>query len=87
MITFDLFQFIAVALAVCGLAAVVVEIAVKNPHSFWEIVSDARRFAERALPRSTTRDDKPASASRRPGPTSRAFRPELSLRFRTTSPG
>ena len=64
MITFDLFQFIAVAFAVCGLAAVVVEIAVKNPHSFWEM-SDVRRFAERALPRSTKRGSRPASEAGR----------------------
>jgi hypothetical protein len=63
MITFDLFQFIAVAFAVCGLAAILVEIAVKNPNSFWEMVSDVRRFAERALPRATTRDGGSAPAS------------------------
>jgi hypothetical protein len=66
MITFDLFQFIAVAFAVCGLAAVLVEIAVKNPDSFVEMASDVRRFAERALPRATKHDGKSAAASERP---------------------
>lgn len=62
MITLDLFQFIAIAFVVCGLAAVVAEVAVKNPASFWEMMSDVRRFAERALPRSPKRDSTPASA-------------------------
>jgi hypothetical protein len=65
MVTFDLFQFIAVAFVVCGLAAVVVEIAVKNPRSFWEMMNDVRRFAERATPRSTKRASKSAPASER----------------------
>lgn len=64
MITFDLFQFIAVAFVVCGLAAVVAEIAVKTPGSFWQMMTDVRRFAERALPRSAKHDSSPAPASR-----------------------
>lgn len=64
MITFDLFQLIAVAFAVCGLAAVLVEIAVKHPDSFSEMVSDVRRVRG-ALPRATKRDSASAPASDR----------------------
>jgi hypothetical protein len=68
MITFDLLQFVAVAFVVCGLVAAVVEIAVKNPRSFWEMMSDVRDFAERPLRRSTERDSKAAPSSKSAGP-------------------
>lgn len=55
MITLDLFQFIAAAIAMCGLAVVVWEIAVKDPRSFREIASDVRGFAERPAAPSTER--------------------------------
>lgn len=63
MITFDLLQFVVVAFVVCGLAAVVVEITVKNPRSFLEMMSDVRRFAERPMRRSTERESKAAPSS------------------------
>ena len=55
MITLDLFQLIAAAYAMCGLAVVIWEIAVKDPHSFREIAGDVRRFAERPVAPSTER--------------------------------
>ncbi len=55
MITLDLFQLIAAAFAMCGLAVVIWEIAVKDPHSFREIAGDVRRFAERPVAPSTER--------------------------------
>jgi hypothetical protein len=47
MFGFDILDFVAVALVVLGLAAVLWEIAVKSPRSFVEMVTDSRRFAER----------------------------------------
>lgn len=63
MITFDLLQFVVAAFVVCGLAAVIVEITVKNPRSFWEMMSDARRFAERPMRQSPERESKAAPSS------------------------
>ena len=67
MITLDLFQFIAVAFAMCGLAVVIWEIAVKDPRSFREIASDVRRFAERPVAPSTERAETAVSAPERAG--------------------
>lgn len=47
MITFDPLQFIAVAFVACGLVAVVLEIALKDPRGLWDMLDDVRRFAER----------------------------------------
>jgi hypothetical protein len=47
MITFDPLQFIAVAFVACGLLAVVLEIALKDPRGLWDMLDDVRRFAER----------------------------------------
>jgi len=49
MITVDLLSFVAAALAVCGLAAVVWEIAARDPRLFRDIMEDSRGFAERPL--------------------------------------
>lgn len=47
MITFDPLQFIAVAFVACGLLAVVLEIALKDPRGLWDMIDDVRHFAER----------------------------------------
>jgi hypothetical protein len=47
MITFDLLQFSVIAFAVCGLAAVVLEVVLTNPRWLWEMMSDVRDFAGR----------------------------------------
>jgi hypothetical protein len=49
MASFDLVDFVAVALAVGGLAAVLGEILVRNPRSLLELMNDSRRFAEAPL--------------------------------------
>ena len=46
MDSFDLVDFVAVALMVGGLAAVLGEILVRSPRSLLEIMTDSRRFAE-----------------------------------------
>jgi hypothetical protein len=46
----DILAFAAAAVAVCGLAAVVWEVAVKNPRGILEMLSDVRDFAERPAP-------------------------------------
>jgi hypothetical protein len=46
MFALDIVDFVAVALVVLGLAAVLWEIAVKSPRSFVEMMTDSRRFAE-----------------------------------------
>jgi hypothetical protein len=48
MITFDPLQFIAVAFVACGLLAVILEIALKDPRGLWDMIDDVRRFAEHA---------------------------------------
>ncbi|MBX6322197.1 MAG: hypothetical protein IRY94_10245 [Rhodospirillaceae bacterium] len=53
MDAFDVAGYAALALALVALAAVVLEIAVKSPRSFLEMMTDTRRFAEPARPRST----------------------------------
>jgi hypothetical protein len=47
MITFDLFQFAAVAFMACGLLAVVLEIVLKDAGGLLEMMDDVRHFAER----------------------------------------
>jgi hypothetical protein len=64
MVTFDLLQFIAAAFVVCGLAAVVLEIVLRDPRWLWEIVGDVRRFAERPF-RSKERGGKSAPNAKR----------------------
>lgn len=46
MITFDPLQFGAVAFVVCGLLAVILEIALKDPRGLWDMINDVRYFAE-----------------------------------------
>ena len=60
MITLDLLQFAAVAFAVCGLVAIVMEILLTNPRWLWEMISDVRDFAGRPIRRPKERDAKPA---------------------------
>ena len=47
MITFDPLQFVAVAFMACGLLAVTLEIALKDPRGLWDMIDDVRYFAER----------------------------------------
>jgi hypothetical protein len=47
MSNIDLFAIAAVVLVLGGLAAVLLEMAVKSPRSFREILTDVRGFAER----------------------------------------
>ena len=47
MITIDPLQFIAVAFMICGLLAVILEIAIRNPSGLLDLVDDVRAFAER----------------------------------------
>jgi hypothetical protein len=47
MITIDPLQFIAVAFMACGLLAVILEIAIRNPRDLLDLVDDVRAFAER----------------------------------------
>lgn len=46
MDSFDLVDFVAVAVMVGGLAVVLGEILVRSPRSLLEIMADSRRFAE-----------------------------------------
>jgi hypothetical protein len=64
MVTFDLLQFIAVAFMACGLLAVVLEIAFRNPRWLWEIVSDVRKFAAQPVDERAERDDRSAPISK-----------------------
>jgi hypothetical protein len=48
MITFDPLQFIAVAFVACGLLAVMLELAFKDPRGLWDMIDDVRSFAEHA---------------------------------------
>ena len=48
MITFDPLQFIAVAFVACGLLAVILELALKDPRGLWDMLDDVRSFAEHA---------------------------------------
>jgi hypothetical protein len=71
MAGFDLVSVVVIALAVGGLAAVLVEILVKDPRSLGEMMTDSRRFAEAPLPRSaasgaTSHVAHPATAIARP---------------------
>lgn len=78
MITFaQLIQFVAVAFAVCGLAAVIWEIATKSPRSFGEIVTDVRGFAQRPLDRETQVEPGASSATAGPDPIPLPTRPDL----------
>ncbi len=63
MITFDPFQFIAVAFVACGLLAVVLEIALKDPRCLWDMLDDVRHFAERRR-----NSAEPAGNAKRPQP-------------------
>jgi hypothetical protein len=47
MITFDPLQLVAVAFVACGLLAVILEIALKDPRGLWDMIDDVRSFAER----------------------------------------
>lgn len=47
MITFDPLQFAVVAFVACGLLAVILEIALKDPRDLWDMIDDVRYFAER----------------------------------------
>ncbi|HKP25584.1 MAG TPA: hypothetical protein VJV39_17080 [Dongiaceae bacterium] len=47
MITFDPLQFVAVAFVACGLLAVVLELALKDPRDLLDMIQDVRAFAER----------------------------------------
>lgn len=67
MLTLDLLQFAVIAFAVCGLAAVIWEIATRSPCSFAEIASDTRAFAEHPAPPAAACD-----ASAAPAPDDRA---------------
>ena len=58
MITFDPLQFIAVAFVACGLLAVILELAFKDPRGLWDMLDDTRSFAERA------KDAEPAGRSK-----------------------
>ena len=46
MASFDLITFVVLALAVGGLAAVLLEVLMKDPRSLVEMTTDSRRFAE-----------------------------------------
>lgn len=46
MAGFDLVSFAVIAFAMGGLAAVLLEIVVKDPRSLLEMVNDSQRFAE-----------------------------------------
>jgi hypothetical protein len=58
-------DYVAIALAVGGLAAVLWEIAVKHPRSFLDMLADTRSFAEAAVPAPSV-SQAPASADARP---------------------
>jgi hypothetical protein len=45
MITFDPLQFVVVAFVACGLLAVILEIALKDPRDLWDMIDDVRYFA------------------------------------------
>lgn len=47
MITFDPLHFVVVAFVACGLLAVILEIALKDPRDLWDMIDDVRSFAER----------------------------------------
>jgi hypothetical protein len=47
MITFDPLQFVVVAFVACGLLAVILEIALKDPRDLWDMIDDVRYFARR----------------------------------------
>ena len=64
MVTFDLLQFIAAAVMACGLLAVLLEIAFRNPRWLWEIITDVRRFAVRPAEESAERDEAPAPTAK-----------------------
>ena len=46
---FDVLVGVVAATAVCGLVVVIWEIATKNPHSFEDIVTDVRDFAQKPV--------------------------------------
>jgi hypothetical protein len=48
MITFDPFQFIAVAFVACGLLAIILELALKDPRGLWDMLDDVHSFAAHA---------------------------------------
>jgi hypothetical protein len=48
MIPFDPLQFVAVAFVACGLLAVILEIACRDPRDLWDMIDDVRSFAERS---------------------------------------
>lgn len=58
-------DYVAIALAIGALAALVVEVAAKRPRSFLEMMTDSRRFAERPLPAESREQAVPSA--RRPG--------------------
>ena len=60
MISAYFVEYVALALALTGLAAVVWEIALKDPRLFRDIVTDARAMAE---PRPTLRSERFVSGS------------------------
>jgi hypothetical protein len=47
MITIDPLQFIIVAFMACGLLAIILEIALRDPRGLWDMIDDVRSFAER----------------------------------------
>lgn len=49
MASFDPITFAALALAVGGLAAVLLEVLARDPRSLAEMITDSRRFAEEPL--------------------------------------
>lgn len=47
MTAFDPLQFVAVAFVACGLLAIILELALKDPRGLWDVIDDVRSFAER----------------------------------------
>jgi hypothetical protein len=64
MVTFDLLQFIAVAVMACGLLAILLEIVLRNPRWLWEIVTDVRRFAVGPVEKLAERNEAPAPTAK-----------------------
>jgi hypothetical protein len=62
----DLVEFVAVAFAVCGLVAIVWEIATSGPRDVIELVTDVRRFAEHPSPATFPADSEASAPHRKP---------------------
>jgi hypothetical protein len=66
MAGFDLVSFAVIAFAVGGLAAVLLEILVKDPHSLLEMMNDSHRFAEVPLRGDTSPAARPSTTGAKP---------------------